>query len=396
MSRPGHEPVEVVPGGSRPRGAEEVDEDVVVREKVDPRIDGSVTKSTAEPARGCSEHARGARRAGVEHAGDGRGVGAERQCARADDPPTQRIGLPPTALDATGHRSYLPGRGASFRSLPPDGRARELLDAHHCRRRRARAVRAMPCRSAVGAGRTPAARRPAPLRPPPCRSRSPRWPLPRRRRSRSSPMSSRSPPRGRGKLDYALADMNADVARPDLVVTSACDDATVGVSAWLVYPAPTPAARPRGCAGAGFALPPATAGGLRHGIGLRTSTATACPTTWSRHVAQRRIGGDLALARLSQRPHPRLRPERRLLRAPATRLARSPRPARRPWLRTGGKDALAFAPPRPQRRREARLRPDPNVHRRFDRGRAPGRCTSGALRARRRHRPASLCRPPPP
>jgi hypothetical protein len=36
------------------------------------------------------------------------------------------------------------------------------------------------------------------------------------------------------QFNYLLADMNRD-GQPDLVVTAACDDATVGVSAWLVY-----------------------------------------------------------------------------------------------------------------------------------------------------------------
>jgi hypothetical protein len=39
---------------------------------------------------------------------------------------------------------------------------------------------------------------------------------------------------GTSKLDYVLDDLNAD-AQPDLVVTSSCDDPTVGVSVWLVY-----------------------------------------------------------------------------------------------------------------------------------------------------------------
>jgi hypothetical protein len=65
---------------------------------------------------------------------------------------------------------------------------------------------------------------------------------------------------GTNKLTYGLAYMNAD-AFQDLVVTSACDDATVGVSVWLVYlgtatgfaTAPVrftlpPAPTPEGCA----------------------------------------------------------------------------------------------------------------------------------------------------
>ncbi len=36
------------------------------------------------------------------------------------------------------------------------------------------------------------------------------------------------------KLDYSLTDMNAD-GQPDLLLTSTCDDATIGVTAWLVY-----------------------------------------------------------------------------------------------------------------------------------------------------------------
>ena len=57
-----------------------------------------------------------------------------------------------------------------------------------------------------------------------------------------------------GTLVYSLVDMNDD-GGPDLVVTSACDDATVGQTVWLVYPntgsgfATTPSR---------YALPPAT------------------------------------------------------------------------------------------------------------------------------------------
>jgi hypothetical protein len=39
---------------------------------------------------------------------------------------------------------------------------------------------------------------------------------------------------GANKLKYTLLDLDAD-GRLDLVVTSTCDDATIGVSAWLVY-----------------------------------------------------------------------------------------------------------------------------------------------------------------
>lgn len=63
-----------------------------------------------------------------------------------------------------------------------------------------------------------------------------------------------------GKLAYFLADMSSD-DEPDLVVTSTCDDATVGTSVWLVYLSSAtgfaatpirftlpPAAMPAGCA----------------------------------------------------------------------------------------------------------------------------------------------------
>ncbi len=64
---------------------------------------------------------------------------------------------------------------------------------------------------------------------------------------------------GTAKLTYTLADLDADGAL-DLVVTSACDDATIGVTAWLVYPGSAagfaatatrytiPPASPAGCA----------------------------------------------------------------------------------------------------------------------------------------------------
>ncbi len=134
-----------------------------------------------------------------------------------------------------------------------------------------------------------------------------------------------------GSLSWELADMNAD-GLADLVVTSACDDASVGRTGFLVYPATAagfgPAVR--------FALPAIAQTPGCASFALVDVDGDSLVDSRRDVALHRRDRRHLAVARLPQR-RGQLRHGGRVVRAPAGRRARelpvnstsAPRPARR-------------------------------------------------------------------